>query len=179
MRQVFAPLLVLSLSAACAAPSVPKPLAPSPESDPHRELLDRMTGHWVLRGTIANEETTHDVDAFWVLNREYVQIHEVSRERDADGKPRYEAIVHVVWDPNAGETSCLWLDNTAAPTFSMDGVGRAKPATDAIPFVFTGAGGGIRTTFAYDRARDEWSWTIDNESNGKLSPFARVKLTRS
>lgn len=56
--------------------------------DPQRQLLDKLTGHWVLRGTIAKQQTTHDVDAVWVLDKEYVQIHEVSRERDAAGNGR-------------------------------------------------------------------------------------------
>ena len=71
------------------------------QADPQRALLEKMTGHWVLRGTIAKAQTTHDVDAQWVLDKEYIQIHEVSREKDASGKPAYEAIIHVVWDPKA------------------------------------------------------------------------------
>jgi len=146
--------------------------------DPQRALLEKMTGHWVLRGTIANEQTTHDVDAEWVLDKEYIQIHEVSREKDAGGKPKYEAIVHVVWDPKVGEYACLWLDTTGVATFPEAGVGRARPSGDAIRFRFTDPTGGINTTFAYDRANDSWSWSIDNDDKGKITPFARVTLTR-
>jgi hypothetical protein len=32
------------------------------------------------------------------MNHEYVQIHEVCREKKADGNPQYEAIVDVAWD---------------------------------------------------------------------------------
>lgn len=149
------------------------------QADPQRALLEKMTGHWVLRGTIAKAETTHDVDALWVLDKEYIQIHEVSRETDASGKPAYEAIVHVVWDPKVREYACLWLDTTGVATFPDAGVGHAKSTGDAIRFRFTDpAGGGINTTFAYDRARDTWSWSIDNDDKGKITPFARVTLTR-
>ena len=58
-------------------------------------LLDRMTGHWVLRGTIDGRATTHDVVAEWVLGREYVRLHEVARERSPTGAPAYEAIVYI------------------------------------------------------------------------------------
>lgn len=155
--------------------------------DPQRELLGKMVGHWVLRGTIARKQVTHDVDARWVLNQEYVQIHEVSRERDAAGKPQYEAIVYVVWDAKVGEYACLWLDTTDIASFPSEGVGHAKPegdniGGDKIPFIFKDTGdsdgGGIHTTFAYDRANDTWSWTIENEAKGKLTPFAQVSLTR-
>src|SRR5262245_45740755 len=77
------------------------------QTDARRELLDGMTGRWVLRGVIAKQQTTHDIDARWILDKGYVQIHETSREKDAKGKPQYEAIIHVVWDPKAGEYAVL------------------------------------------------------------------------
>ena len=133
-----------------------------------------------MRGTIGKQQTTHDLDAQWVLDKEYVQLHEVSREKDAAGKPQYEAIVYFVWDPKAGEYACLWLDTTGLATFPPAGVGHAKPERDRIAFVFKDPdGGGTRNTFSYDRAKDEWSSAIDNESkDGVLTPFARLKLTR-
>jgi hypothetical protein len=54
------------------------------QSPPADSLFDRLIGHWVLRGTIARQSTTHDVTFDWMLGREYVQMHEVSRERAAD-----------------------------------------------------------------------------------------------
>lgn len=76
-------------------------------------LFDRLIGRWVLRGTIARQSTTHDVTFAWMLGREYVQMHEVSREREANGTPSYEAVVLFGRDPKSGEYACLWLDNTA------------------------------------------------------------------
>jgi hypothetical protein len=58
-------------------------------------------------------------------------------------------------------------------------VGHAKPTGDAIHFRFTDpGGGGTNTTFAYDRVKDAWSWNMDNDDKGKITPFARVTLTR-
>lgn len=141
-------------------------------------LLDRMVGHWVLKGSIGQTETTHDVDAKWVLNREYVEIHEVSRETDAKGKPAYEAIIYVGADPRTSEYASLWMDTTGYAGFSPDGVGRGKATGDSIGFVFGTPDDGILTTFAYNRAKDAWNWTIDNEIKGNASPFARLALTR-
>jgi len=36
----------------------------------------------------------------------------------------------------------------------------------------------FHTTFAYDRAAGSWEWRMDGEANGKLEPFARLRLTR-
>jgi len=61
-------------------------------------LLDHFIGNWVLQGTIEGKETTHDVVAEWVLGHQYVQFHEVSREKKSRGEPAYEATVFIGWD---------------------------------------------------------------------------------
>jgi hypothetical protein len=50
-------------------------------------LRGHLSGNWVLRGTIGGRPTTHGVEACWVLRHEYLQIHEVSREKEASGEP--------------------------------------------------------------------------------------------
>jgi hypothetical protein len=115
--------------------------------------LSRLVGHWVLEGRIAGKDTTHDVDAEWVLNHLYVRLHEVSREKDSSGQAAYEAIVYVTWYAAAGEYAVLWLDTTASGGFSPD-------------------------SFVYDPASRTWAWVMDNVDRGVPKPFGRVKLTR-
>ena len=147
---------------------------------PADSLFDRLIGHWVLRGTIARQATTHDVTFDWLLGREYVQMHEVSRERAANGTPAYEAVVLFGRDPRSGEYACLWLDNTGASAFDPAGTGRGMVAGDSIPFVFHYTPTtGFHTTFVYRRATDGWEWHMDNDSVGVRRPFARVTLTRA
>src|SRR5690348_303975 len=81
---------------------------------PADSVFHRLIGHWVLRGTMARHTTTHDVTFDWMLGHEYVQMHEVSRERATNGAPAYEAIVLFGRDPQTGEYACLWLDTTGA-----------------------------------------------------------------
>ncbi|MBK7048295.1 MAG: hypothetical protein IPH48_17710 [bacterium] len=146
-------------------------------SPPEVELLDRLTGSWILEGTIDGKTTTHDVDVKWVLNEQYVELHEVSRERDARGRPEYEAIVYLTWEPSRGEVSCLWLDSTSNAGLSNGVLGRAKPTDDELRLLFTYADGStFHTTFAYDRKVDTWQWKMDGEEQGQLIPFARVQL---
>jgi hypothetical protein len=142
-------------------------------------LFDRLIGQWVLRGTIARQSTTHDVTFEWMLGREYVQMHEVSRERAANGTPAYEAVVLFGRDPKSGEYACLWLDNTAASAFEPAGIGRGMVAGDSVPFVFHYTQTTrFHNTFVYSRATDSWQWHMDNDSAGIRRPFARVTLTR-
>jgi len=179
MRTRFASLSWLALPLLLAAMPIGPARAQDGSADPQRELLERLTGHWVMRGTIRDQPTMHDVDAQWVLDRGYLQIHEVSRERDEAGKPRYEALIYVVWEPKLGEYACLWLDTTGVAAFPPEGVGRAKPETDRIAFVWGDADDGIHNTFTFDRATDTWSWTIDNVVKSVNTPFARLTLARN
>jgi hypothetical protein len=66
-------------------------------------LLDKTTGEWVMTGTIGKQEVTHDVYVDWILKRQYIRIHEVSREKDDDGELAYEAWIHT--DPIRMEIS--------------------------------------------------------------------------
>ncbi len=149
------------------------------QSLPADSLFDRLIGHWVLRGTISKQSTTHDVTFEWMLGREYVRMHEVSRERAPNGKPAYEAIVLFGRDPRTGEYACLWMDDTATSAFDPAGTGRGMVAGDSIPFVFHyTATTSFHTTFVYNAAMDSWQWHMDNDSAGVRRPFARVTLTR-
>jgi hypothetical protein len=139
-------------------------------------LLDHLTGHWVLRGTIAGQQTTHDIHAKWVLQDHYIRLTEVSREKDASGKPQYEAEVLLGYDVAKSRYVCFWFDITGVA--SPDSGGIAQREGDTLPFVFKSEQGDFRTTFVYQAKTDSWTWSMDMEQGGKLEPFARVTLTR-
>ncbi len=142
-------------------------------------LLDQLAGNWVLTGTIAGAETTHDIAAEWVLGHQYLRFHEVAREKDSEGAPAYEAIVFIGWDQPANRYACLWLDVTGGGGLSAEAIGHAEPGGDELAFVFdTGDNSVIHTTFAYNRETDTWQWLIDIDKGGERSTFARVTLTR-
>jgi hypothetical protein len=155
-------------------------LAQEPVTTSPLELLDHLAGQWVLQGIIGGKQTTHDVQAEWVLKREYLRLHEVSREKDAKGDLAYEAIIFVSWDPKTQEYICLWLDSTAGGGLSAQGLAHGKRSGDSIPFLFTiSPSDSIHNTFVYDRGADTWKWLIDDVANGKTEGFADVKLVRA
>jgi hypothetical protein len=163
-------VLALALFGIAPAAQAPAPVPP---------LFQRLTGHWLLKGTIDNKPTTHDVDAELVLNRGYLRLHEVSHEKDATGAPAYEAIVFISADAKTGALTCLWLDSTASTGLRPDGLAYGKPDGNTIPFLFNLSSGDVfHTTFIYDPQSDSWRWELDGETNGKREPFARVTLTR-
>ena len=150
----------------------------SDEMASDRSLLEHLAGNWVLRGTIDGKPTVHDVDAALVLKRGYVQLHETSREKDATGAPAYEAFVTIGIDPQSGEYTCMWLDNTSSGGLIPAGIARGLPAANSIPFLFRVGRSVFHTTFVYAPATDTWQWLMDDESSGALVPFARVTLTK-
>lgn len=142
-------------------------------------LMDHLAGRWTMTGTLGGKPTIHDVEAVWMLKHEYIQFHEVSRERGAGGGPAYEALVYLSWHVKTSEFMCLWLDNTAGGGLSPDGIARAKPSGFRIPLVFTlSPKESLHTTFAYNPAADTWRLTIDSVTGGKTDRFGDVHLNR-
>lgn len=142
-------------------------------------LLDRFVGQWLLEGTIAGGEVTHDIDAAWVLGHRYLRFHELARERDEFGLPAYEASVTIGRDEPSGRYVCQWLDSTGGGGLINDAYGYAEPAADTLAFVFgMGEDTTWHTTFAYDRDADIWHWTMDGKSGDQVRPFARNTMTR-
>lgn len=179
----FACSAVLAAAAAYGTPCAAQPL--TARASLRDALLDRFVGQWVLTGTMAGRPATHDVTVEWVLGHQYLRMHEVARERSADGQPTYQAAVYIARDPKTREYTCVWLDNTPGGVDAQS-LGRAPAAAasgDSIPFLFRyDDGSRMHTTFAYDRARDAWAWQLDAEPTGKpdvREAFARVRLTRA
>jgi hypothetical protein len=174
MRHILIAVVALTVVAGAAAVATAQA---APIKDP---LLERLAGTWVLRGTLARQQTTHDVTAEWVLNHLYLRLHETSREKDAAGHPQYEAIVLIGWDASAGEYQCLWLDTTGGGGLTAQGIGRGKRDDDRIPFLWKEKDGTLsfNNTFVYDHGADSWTWIMDNIQKDKPVPFARLTLTR-
>ena len=142
-------------------------------------LLECMTGKWVLQGMIEGKETTHDVVTEWVLDHQYLQIKEVSREENGNGKPEYEAIVYISHNPVLNSYNCLWLDTTGNGGLNGQAIGHAEANGSKLEFLFKGSDAGIfHTIFTYDKSTDSWQWIMNAEMNGKLQPFANLKLSR-
>ena len=143
-------------------------------------LLNKLKGKWVLKGTIAGQETTHDIEGKRVLNGQYLQLKEQSREKDAKGLPLYDALVYICWQESKKEYFCLWLDNTSNEGISNQVIGRAPPNGNKIEMLFKfNDTTQFHTTFLFDKEGDTWQWIMDGEENGKLQPFARLKMTRN
>lgn len=141
-------------------------------------LLDHLSGHWVLKGTIAGDQVTHDLDSEWTLDHHYLRIHEVSRENNAQGKPKYDALIFIAWNEQPKQYACVWLDIYGG--LAAESIGVATPKDNELPFTFKDEKGSVSVTndMLYSPSTDTWEWRIDNIEQGAAKPFARVHLTR-
>ena len=155
------------------------PLAVAQQPPLNSPLLDHLAGSWVLEGTIAGQHVTHSVDAEWVLDHHYLRLHEIAREMNDNGKPKYEALIFIGWNEEPKQYACAWLDvfGGLAPV----SIGMAAPKENEIPFAFKDEKGIVSLTndFLYEPKSDTWEWRIDNIDKGAATPFARVKLSRA
>ncbi len=168
IRRLFLPLMLSSATVAFAQqPPVNAP------------LLDHLVGRWVLQGKIAGKDTTHDVNAEWVLEHHYLLIHEVSRQKNEKGEPQYQATIYIAWNEPTKEYACIWLDVYGGLTPASIGV--ASPKENELAFVFKDEKGEInfKNEFVYDTKASTWEWRMDNIVNGAAKPFGRVKLTHN
>ena len=141
-------------------------------------LLDGLQGDWVAVGTIGGEKTTHNITAEWVISHQYLRFHEVSRERERSGKPKYEAVVHIGWNRKTATYGIVWLDDFGG--LNTQSVGSATKQGESLPFVFTNLDGSFtRTTMSFDPANKTWSWTIDVDNAGSSFRFATLTLTKA
>ena len=140
-------------------------------------LLDHLAGKWVAQVSIGGRARTDDIDAEWVLQHHYLRLHEVSREKDATGKPHYEAMIFI-GERASKQISCLWLDVFGGTDIRSIGV--AEPKDNEIHFIFKNESGAIdfSNDFLYDPKADTWEWRLDNVENGKLIPFGTEKLVK-
>jgi hypothetical protein len=144
----------------------------------HSPLLDHLAGKWVMQGTVGKQLVTHDFDGEWVLEHHYLRFHEVSRGKNDQGEPQYEATVFIGWNEKTRQYACVWMDVYGGAT--SESIGYATPKENELAFVFVDEHGGtsFTNTFIYDPTANTWENRLDNVVKGEAKPFARFKLTR-
>jgi hypothetical protein len=96
-------LIALARSAPAQGAAAPPPMPP----------LERLVGRWTMKGTVRDQPVTYRLDAAWVLQRRFVELHMV----DAEHTPaKYEARVFIGADTVKGGLLAHWLDTSAPPT---------------------------------------------------------------
>jgi len=117
---------------------------------------------------MAGKQVKHDINAGWVLGHEYFQIKETSRERDAKGRPDYEAVVYITFNKANHQYDCLWLDNTSNAGLSNGIIAHAKREPNQLALLFKfNQHFYFHTTFTYNPSQKSWKWLMTSVDDGK------------
>jgi len=140
-------------------------------------LLDKMIGTWRMTGLVAGKPTDHMVTASWILDHQFLQIHEVGARDPKTGKAEYEALPTIGYDNASERYVAHWLD-VFGGRFS-EALGYGKRSGDAIEFVFEYPDGPFHTMFRWEAAQKQWRWLMTQKNaQGRWVGFANLVLTR-
>jgi hypothetical protein len=136
-----------------------------------------MTGTWELTGQIMGRQAHHEVQAEWVLNHQFLRIHEKTQVNAPASERRYEAIWFLGYDP-VSERYVLHLLDLFGARFS-ETLGYGTRDGNAIRFVFEYPDGPFHTTYRWDPEKNSWQWLMEQkDKSGTWANFADLKLTR-
>jgi hypothetical protein len=140
-------------------------------------LLDNMAGTWHLTGKIMGRSADHLVEAEWVLNHQFLRIHEKDPNPSTDGRLPYEAMILVGYD-NTSERYVVHWNDVYGGRFS-ETLGYGTRAGDEIRFVFEYPDGPFHTTFRWLQDSHTWTWQMQTrDKSGKWMDFAELTLAR-
>jgi hypothetical protein len=141
-------------------------------------LLDNMVGKWNVTGKVAGHNAEQTVQAEWVLNHQFLRIHEKQDSAPEPGDGPYEAIVMVGYDNASERYVAHWMD-VFGGRFS-ETLGYGSRQGDEIRFVFEYPDGPFHTTFRWKPDLKQWQWVMRTRNNtGQWVEFADMTLARS
>jgi len=183
MTKLFRRILIATLCATAALTlSAAQTQAPAPIDGPSQifrdPLLDNMAGSWKLTGAIGKRPVEHTVDAQWILNHQFLEIHEKDTAAPKTGSPAYEATVMIGYDNASERYVAHWIDIFGG-RFS-ETLGYGTRSAGAIAFNFEYPDGPFRTTFEWRPEQTQWQWHMRQKNTaGQWQDFANLTLTRT
>jgi hypothetical protein len=136
------------------------------------DFISKLEGRWKLTRAIRGTEVKNTLEARWVLNHQFLQIHMI----DAATPPAYEAIVMIGIIHATGEYVAHWCD-TFGGKFSALGKGTRRG--DSIEFKFEYSDGPFFNTFTWHPERQQWTMRGENQdSSGARKLFATDTLVK-
>ncbi len=179
-RRILSPGMALLLFVILPLLSMCQEQAPAldgPKVSLQDPLLDRMVGRWKVGGTIRGHTVEQSVGAQWVLNHQFLQIHEQGAPDPKTAGPAYEAIVMIGYDHTSERYVAHWMDIYGG-RFS-ETLGYGARSGDQIEFLFEYPDGPFRTTFRWLPEKKQWQWLMKTKDNrAQWAEFANLILTR-
>jgi hypothetical protein len=144
----------------------------------HDDFVDHMVGTWRIEGQVMGRPAHHEVQAEWVLNHQFLRIHEKTSADAPATESRYEAIWFLGYD-SISERYVLHLMDIFGTRYS-ETLGYGVRDGNDIRFVFEYPDGPFHTVYRWLPGKDSWQWLMEQKNKeGKWTPFADLKLTRA
>ena len=144
--------------------------------DGRDELADHITGTWKVEGQVLGRDAHHEVNAEWVLNHQFVRIHEKTAASAPAAEHRYEAIWFLGYDA-ISERYVLHLLDVFGGRFS-ETLGYGTRTGNEIRFVFEYPDGPFHTVFRRSPENRSWQWLMEQkDKEGKWTKFGDLRLT--
>jgi len=142
-----------------------------------RDLVNQLAGSWKLEGTVMGSQAHHDVQADWVLNRQFLRITEKTSPGAPANERPYDSIWYLGYDA-VSERYVLHLMDTFGGRFS-ETLGYGTREGNEIRFVFEYPDGPFHNTYRWNPEEKSWQWQMEQkDKDGKWSSFADLKLTK-
>ena len=142
------------------------------------DLANHMTGTWKLEGKVQGRDAHHEVSAEWVLNHQFLRIH----EKTGAGAPAAERAYEAIWFLGYDDTSdryVLHLIDIFGGRFS-ETLGYGTRAGDELRFIFEYPDGPFHTTFHWSAETGGWQWLLEQkDKDGKWTQFADLKMIKA
>ncbi len=168
---------LLALSLALAIASAPVQSRAQSAAGWRDDLIDRMAGSWRLEGRIMGREAHHTVQAEWVLNHQFLRIHEETDAGAPASEHRYEATWFLGYDA-VSERYVLHLLDVFGGRYS-ETLGYGVRDGDAVRFVFEYPDGPFHTTLRWSSEKEAWRWLMEQkDKDGKWTIFGDLRLSR-
>jgi hypothetical protein len=141
-------------------------------------LVKYLAGSWKLEGKVMGNNAHHDVQADWVLNRQFLRIQEKTAANAPATERRYDSIWYLGYD-SISERYVLHLMDTFGARFS-ETLGYGTLDGNQIRFVFEYPDGPFHNTYRWNADENSWQWLMEQkDKGGKWVPFANLKLIRA
>jgi hypothetical protein len=173
MNASLTSLLLIAILFAMA----PAPSGAQTTAEWRDDLVDHMTGTWETKGQIMGRDAHHEIQAEWVLNHQFLRIHEKTDAGAPASEQRYEAIWYLGYDTVSARYVLHLLDAFGARYSETLGYGTRDGNT--IRFVFEYPDGPFHTTFRWSPEKETWQWLMEQkDKDGKWTNFGDLKLTK-
>jgi hypothetical protein len=151
------------------------PLQAQRPAEWHDSFADHLTGKWKVEGKVMGHDAHHEVDGEWVLDHQFIRLHERTAVSAPASESKYEAIWFLGYDAVSGHYVLHLLDVFGGRYSETLGYG--VRSGNEIRFVFEYPDGPFHTTFRWLPETATWEWLMEQQDKGgKWTPFADLKF---